>query len=101
MRETLIRRREKKGLSREQMAKRCKCSAALIYGIEELDWITHPHIASRLAKEYGFGVKLFNQLVHENRRVKELPEPVMPPESWAGFESYAHGRERCQAVIYR
>lgn len=95
MRENLIRKRERKGLSREAMAKRCRCSPALIFGIEELDWITHPDIASRLAKEYGFGVRTYNQLVHEDRHVKELPAPVMPPDdSWIGFEAYAHGRSR-------
>ena len=100
MREELIKKRERRKLSREDMAKKCRCSAALIYGIEELDWITHPHIASRLAKEYGFGVRTYNLLVHEDRHVKELPKPVMPPDdSWIGFEAYTHGRSRNTSII--
>ena len=87
MRENLIKKREKRGLTQDQMARKCACSPRLIRGIEEEDWITHPDIASRLAKEYGFGVHTYNQLVHESRRVKELPEPVQPPTEtgWSGY----------------
>ena len=75
MREKLIRKREAKGLTQQQMAIRCECSLRLIRGIEEDDWITHPQIAAVMAKEYGFGIRMFNQLVHESKREKTLPEP--------------------------
>lgn len=87
MREELIRKREAKLLTQAQMARKCKCSERLIVGIEEEDWITHPHIASRMAKEYGFNVNTYNQLVHETRRAKKLPKPVQPHDekSWNGY----------------
>ena len=91
MRENLIRKREAKQLTQKKMAMLCKCSERLIVGIEEEDWITHPHIASRMAKIYGFGIRAFNQLVHEDRRVKELPAPVDPPDAkdWGKYKSWA------------
>ena len=78
MREKLIRKREKKGLTVEEMAKRCHCSPRLIRGIEEEDWITHPKIAAWIAKEYGLGIRAYNELVHESRRAEKLPEPELP-----------------------
>lgn len=89
MREDLIKKREAKKLSRTMMAQKCECSERLIFGIEEDDWITHPDIASRLAAGYGFGIRTFNQLVHEDKRVKELPKPVPPPQEkpWGGTHS--------------
>ena len=81
MREELMRKCEAKQLTQAQMARKCKCSERLIVGIEEEDWITHPDIASRMAKEYGFGIRTYNQLVHEDRRAKELPKPVQPPSA--------------------
>lgn len=91
MRSGLIKKREAKKLTQAQMAKKCQCSERLIVGIEEDDWITHPDIASRLAAGYGFGLRTFNQLVHESRRAKELPKPVPPPDmkAWAKFKSWA------------
>lgn len=88
MREDLIKKREAKKLTRDQMARKCQCSPRLILGIEELDWITHPDVASRLAAGYGFGIQTFNQLVHEGRRMKELPAPVPPPKEkpWGGSQ---------------
>lgn len=75
MREALIAIRKKKELSLRQMAKKCQCSETLIYGIEELDWITHPDIAAQIAAEYGLDVDGYNQLVHKVRRVETLPKP--------------------------
>lgn len=81
MREDLIRKREAKGLTQAEMAKKCRCSERLIIGIEEEDWITHPEIAAWLAKGYGFGIRTYNQLVHKDRQKKKLPEPKEPPKS--------------------
>lgn len=91
MRESLIKKREAKKLTQKQMAKKCACSERLIIGIEEEDWITHPHIASRMAKEYGFGIRTYNSLVSESKRAKELPAPVPPPNAkdWGKFKSWA------------
>lgn len=101
MREDLIKKREAKKLSRAMMAQKCECSERLIFGIEEDDWITHPDIASRLAAGYGFGIRTFNQLVHEGRRMKELPKPVPPPteRSWGGSQP-KHMRERIEMDPY-
>lgn len=95
MREELMRKREAKQLTQAQMARKCKCSERLIVGIEEEDWITHPDIASRMAKEYGFGIRTYNQLVHEDRRAKELPKPVQPPsaQNWNGYAVCAGSRK--------
>lgn len=88
MREALIKKREKLGLTQAQMARKCRCTERLIVGVEEDDWITHPKIAAWLAKGYGFGIRMFNQLVHESRREKVLPEPVEPPTEiqWGGSQ---------------
>lgn len=95
MREALIRKREAKHLTRDQMARKCQCSPRLIFGIEEEDWITHPDIASRMAKEYGFGIRTFNQLVHEDRRAEKLPESAPPPsmKGWKGYAAWSGDRK--------
>lgn len=95
MRENLTRKREARRLTREQMARKCKCSERLIAGVEEWDWITHPNIASRMAKEYGFGIRTYNQLVHEDKRAKALPEPVPPPslKNWKGYSAWSGDRK--------
>lgn len=64
----------------QQMANKCQCSETLIFGIEELDWITHPDIASRIAAQYGLDLHGYNQLVHEDRRAETLPEPAPLPK---------------------
>lgn len=79
MRTALIKKREAKHLTRVQMAKKCHCSERLIVGVEEDDWITHPQIAARMAKEYGFGIRTYNQLVHEDRQAKAVPEIEKEP----------------------
>ena len=75
------------------MAAKCRCTERLIIGIEEDDWITHPKIAAWLAKGYGFGIRMFNQLVHESKREKVPPEPVEPPtlSNWAWEAHYMNG----------
>lgn len=78
--------RESMGLTIRQMARRCDCSATLLGGVKD-GWITHPHIASRIAAEYGLDVKDFNVLVHKKHRAKELPKPVPSPDerTWGSF----------------
>lgn len=95
MRENLIRKREAKRLTQEQMAIKCECSVRLIRGIEEEDWITHPQIAAVLAKEYGFGIRTFNQLVHESKREEKLPEPPKK-KKWNGYSEWywKHGAKQ-------
>ena len=87
MRMDLIRKREAKGLTQTQMAMRCDCSLHLIRGIEEEDWITHPMIAAVMAKQYRFGIRTFNRLVHESKREKTLPEPPKK-RKWGGYAKW-------------
>lgn len=87
MRKELIRMREAKGLTQGQMATMCECSLRLIRGIEEDDWITHPKIAAVLAKGYGFGIEMFNQLVSEDKREETLPE-LPKKQQWNGFSEW-------------
>lgn len=78
--------REDMGLTLRQMARRCDCSATLLGGVED-GWITHPHIASRIAAEYGLDVKGYNALVPKKHREKALPKPVSSPDerTWGCF----------------
>lgn len=92
MREKLIRKREAKKLTQAQMANRCSVSERLIIGIEEEDWITHPKIVAVMAQEYGFGMRMFNQLVCESRRVDKLPKPEKP-KRWNGWHAWNGNRK--------
>ena len=78
--------REDMGLTLRQMARRCDCSETLLGGVED-GWITHPHIASRIAAEYGLDVKGYNALVPKKHRAKALPKPVPSPDerTWGCF----------------
>lgn len=80
MRESMIKKRQKLHLTIEQMANLCHCSPLLISQLESGDWITHPHIAARVVAQYGAGIRLYNDLVHEDKREKQLPEPKPLPK---------------------
>lgn len=76
MKEFMIEKRKAKGLTVKQMAIRCECSEALLWPLEVDDnWITHPLIAAKIAKEYGLNVDEYNRLVHESHRAEKLPQP--------------------------
>ena len=77
MKEFMVRKREALGLTLQQMAQKCDCSMGILSLLEEGDQdITHPYIASRVAKEYGLSVDEYNRLVHEKHRASKLPKPV-------------------------
>lgn len=92
MREELIAKRQAKGLTQMQMARRCNVSVQLIIGIEADDWITHPKIVAAMAQEYGFGIDTFNQLVCKKRREKTLPKPGRN-KKWNGWMAYNGARK--------
>ena len=75
----MIKRREETGLTVKQMARVCKCSAFLLENIEQFGWVTHPHIASRIANVYQMTLEEFNDLVPYCRRMDVLPDPIDPP----------------------
>lgn len=72
MRDWMVRMREKKGLSLREMARICDCSRTLLY-IVECGGITHPDIASDIARAYGMRVNQYNQLVATERKAKVIP----------------------------
>lgn len=77
MRKWMINKREALGVSQQEMARLCECSAYLIDLLESGDNdITHPHIAARIAHEYKMTVKEYNQLVHSSHQEKALPKAV-------------------------
>jgi len=72
--------RQQNKIKFEAMSKKAQISGALLGHLESGDWITHPHIASRVCAAYGLDVDDYNNLVHEEHRVTRLPQPVPPPK---------------------
>lgn len=68
------------GIKFEKMARRCDVSGHLLGHLESGDWITHPHIASRVCAEYELDVDDYNNLVHKAHHATKLPRPVQPPK---------------------
>lgn len=71
--------RQALGIPRANMARACKCSDYLLEIMEEYGAITHPDIASRIARRYGMDVHQYNQLVHPDRKARVLPAFKEPP----------------------
>ena len=65
----------------EEMARDAHVSTGLLTALEYDDWITHPHIASRVCEAYGLDVDDYNNLVNEAYYAKKLPKPVQPPKT--------------------
>lgn len=90
-RDWLIEIRRKLGISREGMAKACKCSPYLIEIIEDGGAITHPHIAARIARRYGLPVERYNELVHPDHAARVVPKWREPPSAqeftWSAYAS--------------
>lgn len=76
----MIERRERAQLSLQVMAYMCKCSHVLLENIESFGWVTHPHIASRIAYMYDMSLEEYNSIVPECRRSQIIPDPVDPPK---------------------
>ena len=91
MKDFMIAKRESKGLTRRKMATRCECSEGLLALLEEEDKsITHPAIASRIAKEYGLSLDEYNRLVHKKHRADKLPKPQKKPVA-NFYDAYRNG----------
>lgn len=93
MRQWMIEKREALGLTRRQMAKKCMCSDTLLGMLENADHITHPDIASQIAIEYDLTLDEYNSLVHEDRRVKEIPKKKQQPTVQRYYEM-KYGRQK-------
>lgn len=79
MRQYMIDFRNERGLSLKSMSRVCKVSHGLLAAIEELDFVTHPAIAARIAAAYKLTLDQYNSLVPENHRTNKIPKPVDPP----------------------
>ncbi len=91
-RQWMIEMRNRMHLTIEGMAHLCKCGPYLLREIEESDWITHPHIASRIADVYGMNLDRFNSLIPETRKMSYLPGPVDPPTCEDYSEALANNK---------
>lgn len=86
----MIEKREAQGCSLIEMAKRVDCSWGLLDALESGEWpCTHPHIAVRIANEYGLTEDEYNQIVHEAHHVTSLPKPK--PKSTSVYDAWRAG----------
>ncbi len=68
-REYMIQFRKKRGLSIQDMAKKCKISKTLLEMLEASeDVVTHPNIAERVRKAYKLTEKQYEGLMPEHHR---------------------------------
>lgn len=77
-REWMIAMRKKTGRTVEMMAAKCFCSAQLLRMVEG-GHITHPDIASDIARAYHMSVKQFESLVDEKHHTGKIPPHREPP----------------------
>ena len=96
-RDWMIAMREKLEMTREGMAKLCKCSCLLLEMIEEHGAITQPNIAARIARKYGMDVKGYNSLAQEDRTARVIPKWQEPP-SKLEFSWYTIGDAGAEAL---
>lgn len=75
-----------KGLTLSEMAKACQCSERLLDMLEH-GYVTHPHIASRVAKRYGLKISEYNAIVPQEHRRTKLPDYIKPPKETGLFWS--------------
>lgn len=73
----------RKGMNKKlrEMAQDCQCSPGLLSAIEFDGWITHPHIAARIAAVYKLDLDGYNDLVSLDRKAKALPKPKPLPKA--------------------
>ena len=68
-RQYMINYREKHNLTRQDMAKKCETSTAIIAMLEDCDQeVTHPKIAKRIGKQYHLKKKQTESLMPEHYR---------------------------------
>lgn len=84
MREWMVDMRQKKGLSLRAMSALCDCSRTLLY-IVECGGITHPDIASDIARAYGMDVHQYNMLVSESKQARVIPKHKPKPRDNSRF----------------
>lgn len=88
-------------LTCREMSARCECSALIITRLESGEWpCTHPHIAARIAKEYGLTVDEYNQIVHESHHVTSLPKPKPKPKSGGVYDAWRSGWGRKEEGVW-
>ena len=80
----MIKARERMGMDTQALAVKCGCSEELIEHIESAGYITHPNIACRIVRVLKKGVGRYNELVHEDHRVRTLPPWQDPPHKIPG-----------------
>ena len=88
-RKWMIEMRKAKGMNLQQMAEKCECSLRLLY-IVECGSLTHPDIASNIARAYGMDVSQYNKLVAERHQAKVIPK-YKPPRKGKGISIYSYG----------
>ena len=86
-REKMVAYRKSLQASVKQMADRCGMGAFLLENVER-GWLTHPHIAVRIVREYKLDVDDYNALVAKHHRVDVLPEGCTPSPEWKGYYHY-------------
>lgn len=75
MRNFMIEKRVRTGLTMEDMARRCECTRYLLDGLETGDIkVTHPNIAARIAKAYSLTVEEYEKLIPQNYRNGRIPK---------------------------
>lgn len=90
---------------KEELAKRCRVSAALLTGIIYEGWITHPRIATRIVREIGGGAAEYDRLVadaHKGKyrpRAKAKPKEQPKPKERAARKCSADKRSRTVVLI--
>lgn len=88
----MIEKRKARGCTLTEMANRVDCSWGLLDALECGEFpCTHPHIAARIAKEYGLTVDEYNQIVHESHHVTKLPKPKPKPKSGGIYDAWRSG----------
>lgn len=79
------------GITLKQASNATYATPFLLSQLEERDWITHPHIAARVADFYRLDVDDYNCLVADIHHTDALPFPEPPP--LAPVIEYGYGDE--------
>lgn len=71
--------REKKGLTRKAMARKCKCGGYLLEMLEAGQWITTPLMAKDLARGYGMTKEQRQSITYVRPKQKPVEKPDTRP----------------------
>lgn len=72
----MIALREKKGLTRKAMARKCKCGGYLLEMLETGQWITTPLMAKDLARGYGMTNEQRQSITYVRPKRKPAEKPA-------------------------